>query len=156
MLTTRRGSPGWCSMRGRLPVDPRLRFPKFVAASGDGCLEWTGALTWDGYGRISYRGRKASAHRVALELAGRLIPVGYEVDHLCRNRRCVNPDHLDVVTRRTHAKRSIAATSERCHEGHDYSPRNTRIDPRGNRRCRACVAANSRRYQARKRSEVQR
>ena len=143
-------------MRRNLPVDPRVRFPAFIEPGDNGCLEWTGSVSRDGYGRFRYQGRKARAHRVALELAGRIIPTGYEVDHLCRNRRCVNPHHLDVVTRRTHARRSIAATSQRCHAGHEYSPHNTRIDPRGNRRCRACVAANTRRYQTRKRSAVQR
>jgi hypothetical protein len=69
-----------------------------------GCWEWALKLNAAGYGRISSH---RLAHRWIYELAVGLIPVGYELDHLCRNPPCVNPDHLEAVTRAEHARRRL-------------------------------------------------
>ncbi len=60
----------------------------------DTCWLWQGSIIHDGYGRIAENGRKRLAHHISLALAGRTIPNGLEVDHLCRVRSCVRPDHL--------------------------------------------------------------
>lgn len=64
----------------------------------DGCWRWTGTLTHGGYGQIARHGRNVTAHRAMWEHLRGPIPEGLVIDHLCLNRRCVNPDHLEVVT----------------------------------------------------------
>ena len=90
-----------------LPIADRF-WPK--VKKSDGCWTWTGSISPGGYGRFRVGGRAEGtnryAHRVALELLGIDLPDGYHVDHLCENKRCVNPDHLDVVTPRTNVRRS--------------------------------------------------
>lgn len=62
------------------------------------CWEWTGVLEPTGYGRMSVNGRNVMAHRICYELHVGPIPDGLFLDHLCHNRRCVNPEHLEPVT----------------------------------------------------------
>lgn len=64
----------------------------------DGCWRWTGTLTWGGYGQIARHGRNVTAHRAMWEHHRGPIPAGLAIDHLCLNRACVNPSHLEVVT----------------------------------------------------------
>lgn len=64
-----------------------------------GCWIWLGPIAkTTGYGRVSIDGLNGYAHRVAVEVSGRTIPPGFSVDHLCRNRWCANPSHLEAVT----------------------------------------------------------
>lgn len=67
-------------------------------AKGPGCWHWVGAPTAQGYGLIRYGGKYRTAHRVSYEINVAPLPDGMQIDHACRNRMCVNPDHLRVVT----------------------------------------------------------
>lgn len=69
-------------------------------AIDDGCWEWTGYVNVRGYGALKYRGKVLAAHRVSYELFVGPIPGGLQLDHLCRNRSCVRPGHLEAVTAR--------------------------------------------------------
>lgn len=105
------------------------------------CWIWTGAAS-SGYGRMTVDGRTRLSHVVSYEALVGPIPPGLELDHLCRVRRCANPDHLEPVTRRENTLRgdSIAArfaARSSCAHGHPYDEANTRTSPRG-RECRAC------------------
>ena len=114
---------------------------------GAGCWEWGGARSKAGYGQIRSGGRGVLlyAHRVAYELARGPIPPGLVIDHLCRNRGCVNPDHLEVVTNGENLLRgdTFAAENARkthCPYGHPYQGDNLYLTPKhGHRQCRICT-----------------
>lgn len=89
---------------------PEERFWSRVRmGSSHGCWEWTGAATSDGYGRLNVNGRQMLAHRLSWELANGEIPKKMDVDHRCSNPRCVNPDHLRVVTRSQNMQHLVGA-----------------------------------------------
>src|ERR1700751_234362 len=82
------------------------RFEKFFSR-GPGCWEWHGYVSKRGYGFFHAFGRPRPAHRVAYEIYVGEIPGGLDLDHLCRNRSCVNPAHLQPVTRQINILRGI-------------------------------------------------
>ena len=118
---------------------------KVVTDAETGCWRWTGVRTHDGYGTLF----EGYAHRVSYELFVGPIPEGLEVDHLCNNRCCVNPEHLEPVTREENIRRQVERRTH-CKSGHPYTPENTYVRPCGARQCRACNAAAVRRYQKRR------
>src|SRR5690349_20028702 len=94
----------------RVPIDIGLS-RHLAPPDPRGCIEWTGTRNTKGYGRIArggVNGRFLMAHRVAYELARGPIPEGLQLDHLCRNRLCCNPDHLEPVTRQENVARGRA------------------------------------------------
>ena len=114
------------------------------------CWEWTGAVTSRGYGEIHDDGHMRQAHRVVYELLVGPILDGLDLDHLCRNRRCVNPDHLQPVTHRENMRRGTGFIAHRmkqthCLRGHEFTPENTWTSRRGQRACRACARLRARR-----------
>jgi hypothetical protein len=131
------------------PVADRIR--ALVVITDAGCWEWQGGFrAGTGYGRISVGSRAdgtrrdLSAHVAAyLEFKGE-IPEGMEIDHLCRNRACCNPDHLEAVPHKVNLRRAPTqpstanATKTHCKRGHEYNEQNTWHDRRGKRQCRAC------------------
>jgi len=105
------------------------------------CWEFTGANNGTGYGVISVNGRMVVAHRVAYEEMITEVPAGLMIDHLCRNRRCVNPWHLEPVTNRENARRGAKSfdLTGACMSGrHVATPENVRLRTDGRRRCIAC------------------
>lgn len=94
------------------------RFARKLSIDTHGCHLWTGGTDPTGYGRFYLDGRMAYAHRVAVELHQGPIPAGMVVDHLCRVRNCVNPEHLEVVTQRENLLRGDTLTAAHV-EGRD-------------------------------------
>lgn len=124
----------------------------------DDCWEWLGSRSpvtrrTGGYGKISVGGKMAYVHRVVYELTHGRIPDGLTIDHLCRNRACANPAHLEAVASRTNILRGDGACARHarkthCSRGHEYTPENTYLW-RGQRQCRICIRrANLRWYHA--------
>ena len=113
-----------------------------------GCMEWTAARHANGYGYVTVRrGEKQQAHRAAYELLVGPIPEGLQLDHLCKNRGCCAPSHLEVVPAAVNNARSsspsaLNALKTACPAGHEYTPENT-ISTRGRRRCRECNRTDS-------------
>lgn len=123
-----------------------------------GCWEWAGAKNRDGYGRIGTdaKSRWTSTHRVAYELIEGPISEGLHLDHLCRNRACCNPAHLEPVTCKENILRgdsptALNAVKSHCDAGHEFTLSNTYLRSNGHRGCRACNAAAVARYRQRKR-----
>jgi hypothetical protein len=134
----------------------RERITEKYVVTPDGCWRWTGSFDKDGYGRFQVGPRAKLAHRVMLAAVGRDVPDGMEVDHLCRNRSCVNPDHLEPVTHIENCVRAYHARKA-CKNGHELTPENTRLEwrtPQGLpwRACRACDRVASAKYAAKRRA----
>ncbi len=131
-------NPGW---RKGLTIPPITRFWRLVSGVGTrGCWTFVGKVNNWGYGQFAFdttRGKVklVLAHRFAYELQGNTIPPGLYVDHTCRNRRCVRPDHLRVVDARTNCVENNVgpwaknAAKTECPYGHPYSPENTALVP---------------------------
>lgn len=121
------------------------RFWSKIVRQPTGCWEWTAARS-RGYGTFAVTKKKlVGAHRYSYELLVEPITLGMTIDHLCRNKVCVNPSHLEVVTSRENTRRApnsittIHANQTHCKWGHPFNEKNTYWDKqRGGRACRPC------------------
>ena len=131
-------------------ITDKVALDPFHEHNGIPCLEWIGAHGGSGrrYGKLGMEftagnSRLEYAHRVVYKLFVGPIPDGYEVDHLCRNPICVNPNHLEAVT----AKENKARTKvSHCKRGHELTDDNLYINPSGTRYCRSCLRLRARRW----------
>lgn len=122
----------------------------------EACWYWAGTLIADGYGHFCWKGKKILAHRMMYEISYGPIPSGMVIDHLCRNRRCVCPWHLEPVTPRENALRGISFTAVNakkaaCPAGHPYD---LVYKSNGGRGCRQCANRRKLEYYYRNRSRL--
>lgn len=153
-LTVRYGTPRQRayvvsrSPRGESPAD---RIRRHSEVDENGCWVWQLATPEPGYGRITIDGKTGLyAHRVSYEAFVGPIPDGLHIDHLCRNRACCNPEHLEPVTPQINSLRGIGfpatnAKKTECPQGHPYDDENTYFW-RNRRGCRTCRAEHMRAY----------
>lgn len=127
------GSVKWKQKR-----DPLDRVMDKVQRTADGC--WQVKPGPNGYGVLGVEGRTLYAHRYVYERLVGPIPAGLVIDHLCRNRACCNPEHLEPVTQRENCLRGARAGSRvpECKRGHAYDDENTALTGQGYRYCRTC------------------
>lgn len=127
------------------------RFWKKVEKT-EGCWLWTASLDGKGYGQLQVgtlaKPKMKRAHRISYELAHGEIPEGMVIDHLCRQTRCVNPEHLEAVTFQENLLRGNGGRLRtKCAKGHDFSPENTAIRG-GKRKCKQCARDWAKAYKA--------
>jgi hypothetical protein len=130
----------------REPIQDRLERHS-VAIPFAGCFVWTGAVDKLGYGRIGMQGKSKLAHRISYQHFVGEIPQGLELDHLCRNPSCINPSHLEAVTRKVNTDRGLCAETHKkrfaamthCKRGHEFTVENTYLHPKKQSRgCKIC------------------
>lgn len=137
--------------------DLPLRFQEKITVSDDGHWLWRTQSVY-GYAGVKIGGRMYLAHRAVYELLVGPIPEGFHVDHVCRVRNCVNPDHLEAVTPQVNTLRSptapaaINARKTECIRGHPFDGPNTYTTPDGRRQCRVCLRASNARALAKRRA----
>jgi hypothetical protein len=124
--------------------DPRIpqRVWRKITVTPAGCWQWDGRLEPTGYARVRVGKRMCLLHRWVYTTLVGPIPDGLECDHLCRNRACGNPSHIEPVTRRENLRRgyNTNAAKTACPQGHPYTPENTMLT-RGFRYCKQCNRA---------------
>lgn len=123
--------------------DIRQKTAALIRIDENGCWIWQGKPDAHGYGNMEWRCLRDKAHRWAYRAFMGPIPADLELDHLCRIKTCVNPEHLEAVTHRENILRgtspsAINAKKTRCKHGHDLAPGNTRVTSLGQRRCLKC------------------
>ena len=119
-----------------------------------GCWIWLACRDKKGYGLFRYNNKSSLAHRVAYEHWNGIIPKDLQIDHLCRTRHCVNPQHMELVTTQENTKRGLVGEYYRnkthCPKKHEYTPENTYHYPDGRRDCIICKRTGVRIYRMRK------
>ena len=125
-----------------------------IRADSSGCWLWTGILNKGGYAKAKYKQRTWIGHRLVYTLLRGFIPEGLTLDHLCRNRACVNPAHLDPCSMRENIFRSslsaarINAEKTKCIRGHELT-----LLPSGKRGCLTCMHIKQAEWYQRNREE---
>ena len=107
----------------------------------DSCWNWLASTNASGYGLFRFQGKTSKAHRVSYILTFGYIDENLVIDHLCKNRKCVNPLHLELVEQKENVRRgmsgkinNVQSKKTHCPKGHPYS----RVDNNGYRLCGKC------------------
>jgi len=119
------------------------------------CIESKKGITTNGYSRIRINNKNIQAHRWAWELVNGQIPEGFVIDHLCRNRKCVLPEHLRMVTQQKNIMAGLHNIDNRshCNQGHPFVKENIMIRKSGKRECAECNRIRARANYAKKVAE---
>jgi hypothetical protein len=115
------------------------KFMSQVELAPTGCWIWTGIKTVKGYGRFKFQYKDWRAHRWIYNFMAGELDSNLVIDHLCHNKLCVNPFHLEQVTDQVNEERKVLGLRRtHCYRGHEYTPENTYVRAYG-RGCRTCA-----------------
>lgn len=134
------------------PDAESVRFASHCVLESDGCVRWMAYINHHGYGSFAVGRKMELAHRWTYQRRFGAMPEGLVSDHLCRNRWCVNPFHIEPVTSRENTQRGYFGSAT-CRNGHPWTPENT-LHWKIGRVCRACNLAGGARYRARYRERL--
>lgn len=153
-MSSQKPWPGRSSRWAPQTLEDRIR--NGVEVTESGCWEWRRSILAAGYGCIRVDGKTRTTHSVAYEVFKGRVPEGLEIDHLCRNRACCNPDHMEAVTHSVNVRRGNGPKIKRaithCPNGHEYTEDNLyRFS--GRRACKTCAKRRSAERKARLRAE---
>lgn len=147
-------------MPAKIMDDDWIKLPKYNLNS-NGCWIWNGPKTHDGYGKCGRRKNQTLAHRAFYAIIRGDLIDGYEIDHLCHNRLCVNPDHMEQVPHAVNVMRAIRirenhrnARKTHCKRGHEFTEENTVIEEYSGNRVRKCRICKNQRQRDRWRNKV--
>lgn len=144
------GDPNAVLNQRGMPLKERLLQKAVIQDSG--CWVWRGQTNRDGYGMMNYDGKNRSVHRLSYSAFRGQPPVGLELDHLCRNRACINPEHLELVTHQENSRRGLLK-KDTCVRGHPLAYPNLYARKMKNGRvstsCKACQMVRTSKYRRR-------
>ena len=115
------------------------RFLSHVKIIDSGCWEWQGRISNKGYAHFFWDKSTKNAHRFSYKQYVGPLTKGLQIDHLCRNKTCVNPSHLEQVTQQVNISRIPRHTKTHCKKGHEYTPENSYFYKETKRCCRICL-----------------
>lgn len=128
--------------------DHNVFYEKTSEVRDGGCIEWLGSITSGGYGTLSIKGDNYLAHRISMHIHIGDISTSRVIDHICRNRKCVNPEHLRQVsnkmniTENSNSPSGLNKAKTHCIRGHELKDRNLMINKKTKKRnCRTCQRA---------------
>jgi hypothetical protein len=136
--SNQKGAPTWTD------ADYVAAWKARCIVSEDGCWLWQGFKYRNGYAMAAYRGVNGRVHRHVYQIHKGPIPEDWDCCHTCDNRHCINPLHLFAASRATNVRDMLAKgrgnnqKKTSCIHGHEFSPENTYVDPRGYRHCKTC------------------
>lgn len=148
--------------RGPKPISPIVRFLPKIKILNNGCWEWKTGIIKTEYAIFTINHKRISAHRFIYEYFYNEINPNLSIDHLCKNRRCVNPLHLEQVTQQENCRRGNGGkirglqlkSKTHCPQGHPYSKENTYTTPKNKRMCRICTKLHFQQFQQRKKLAI--
>ena len=151
-------APNIWKKAGKKPQESRAYFDeRWIPEPNTGCWLWTNCTNQYGYGLGRLHGRQTVAHRIAWELYRGPIPFRMQIDHMCRVRSCVNPDHLRLVTLAQNVTENSLSGSAvnkaktHCIHGHPFAGDNLWVEKNGARHCRICRRVSQRKLVPRNR-----
>ena len=135
------------------------RFNQGYIIAKNGCWDWQGYVDKTGYAGFLVNHKRLLVHRFSYEIFNGHIPNGITVDHICKNRKCVNPWHLDLTTRFENVQRGANKIAQNagklnCPQGHSYSGENLYVTKKGFRQCKTCQKIRYRKNQSKKESQT--